>query len=195
MERIPWRAAVLVCLVANVAGAQTEGAAEREDEGTVTETSPSGRPWLKNAITASPLGLLFGNVGLEYERALSPSVSALLAPSAKWGKGLLALGVDAGVHVYPGREAVRGFWVGPEGGISKTSLTTYLDGAPVGTVSFVAWSLRGMLGYSWLIGDLVDVSVGAGVAYNSTRIADSSGGLVTLNIPFPAFRANLGFAF
>lgn len=155
---------------------------------------PSGRPWRLNALTVSPVGLAMGYYGLEYERALSRYVSVLIAPGMKSTKGLSAYGGDAGIHLFPMGEGLRGVWMGLEGGLSKTTQTFFFNDVPLITLNYTAWAVRGMVGYSWAIADTVALSIGGGVAYNSTKTV-LFGQPVTLNIPAPALRGNLGWAF
>jgi hypothetical protein len=207
-----------VCLMSIQAfGQDGDTSSPPSPQPTVEPARPSREQ--KNAITTGPFSLIagiigIGNVNLEYERALSPSMSLFIAPDIQFaaisgvGSGtttLFGIGTGAGVRLYPLSEVVgsapRGFWVGPCLHLAYSSLTAQLAGAATSwaAMSAVTFSVGGQLGYTFLIANGFVLSFGGGVG---AGVSSVSSGATSSAVPI-AFgfdtrylvRMNLGYAF
>lgn len=166
----------------------------------------------KNTVSTNPLTPLFlGTYVLEYERALnehwalhvSPffqnATLPTLTPGTPGKVSLRGFGGTVGVRYFPFKASPTGFFVGPELQGSHVNVS-----GDSGTGPWVSFAARAMLGYTFLIGGIIDVSLGlgGGAQYN---IVSLTGGTVPLNTgflsavagiqPTAALRLNLGIAF
>lgn len=150
-----------------------------------------------NTLTVNSLGLLIGSVYIEYERALSERLSWYAGPSyfgldpgsadGDWTLRLFRL--SSGVRLFLLGRAPEGLFLGPEVSVGYIELDTKSTIA-----SATTWSAGGMLGYTWLIGDLVDLSLGLGLEHLSASTSYDgetygSSGLL------PMLRLSIGAAF
>ncbi|MFN0063286.1 MAG: hypothetical protein ACKVPX_12340 [Myxococcaceae bacterium] len=136
---------------------------------------PASGDWRapSHLIAINPLQLLFGKVSLEYEQGLGRHVSLLFTPSALVFPGLIAPSIDnlqayglqVGLHIFPGGNALNGFWMGPEvyaayavasnGGLRATGYQTAVQGA---------------LGYTFIIGYHLGLSLGVGAGWTALAV-------------------------
>jgi hypothetical protein len=140
----------------------------------------------RNTLTFAPGMLLLGGVGLEYERALNPSISLTVAPDVRWASverseaGLAADavgGASVGLRLFALGTAPAGLWMQPEVG------AVLIGSSGEGTQEWTALPrLAGTVGFSAILADTLVVSAGAGLQFISV-------------VPMPNLRFNLGFAF
>jgi hypothetical protein len=160
-----------------------------------------------NLIDFNPGTLLWGEVSLEYERALGQAMSVLIGPQLLPFKGVIdnsyasqtgiqskGAGLTLSFHFFPGVQSLRGFWIGPEADATWAS-------ASVGniTVSGTVFGVYGIAGYTFLPGPNVAISlgIGAGRRLNSVTGTDASGNTVVELGPgwVVTGRAAIGYAF
>jgi hypothetical protein len=158
-------------------------ASAQEESG---EPDAEGRPrW---TLQVDPLTTYLGYVHVQVERALGDHVSVyagphfrLFSPPTAAPEDYLGLGVELGARVFPWGEAPRGPWAQVRG-----------VGARLWSGEDTAWGgyVSGLVGYTWILGDVFVLSGGAGVQYLNYRINDLGPRGV-----FPALHTTLGVAF
>lgn len=159
------------------------------------ESAESKAP--QNTITGNPLGLIFGNYALEFERVVSKSGSFYVTPAVTGasvsGAGIWGVGIDAGYRHFFTGEAPSGFWAGPTAGLAFVTGTGALSG-----VGGVGAGIGGMLGYTWILGKAFVISIGGGGSLVFGGAAVSVGNEVaeaSLVRVAPALRLSFGGAF
>lgn len=189
-------------LVAVIGIAST--AVAQEADSPTTETAkplfgevPTDVP--QNIFSINPVGLLFGYISADYERALSPRMSAVI--SGRYflllgAVGVTAFGVGGGLHFFPESintplgalvgHAPAGWWYGPEAAIDFSS---YIGG------SWIDVTAGGLIGYNWAFGEKKQwvLSLGGGIGVHF-----STGSYTTLYNPFyitGMSRGSIGYAF
>ena len=189
--------AAVVLVLGSITVAQPVFAQEYAPDTDSKTSSKDAHP--KNAVTLNPLPLVAGIVSVEYERAVHDRVSLFLQPSVIAFKGaypklpedssLWGLGANAGARLFVTGRAPEGFWIGPQAGVAYVNATLHdVNGSAVG------YSAGGLVGYTWLFGDVVDLSVGGGAGYVNTkvRVEDSEVGYEGVE---PLLRLAVGVAF
>lgn len=163
---------------------------------------PEARRRPLNTITIEPLSLIFARtIDVEFEHAVSPGVSLFVGPSVIIGtpsttyanESYFGVGVSFGARFFMFGNAPRGFFLSPFAEIAYASAS--VNGA---SGSGVAFAVGGLVGYTWLIGDVFDVSIGGGVQYFSEQVTATNGSTtyqVGFNGVLPALRLALGFGF
>jgi hypothetical protein len=158
------------------------------------DAGPGAARARERTLTFNPLAILFGVFNAEYEQALGPNMSMFVGPSLIYLSALdtsvLGLGLTGGLRYFVGSgRAPKGFWVGPQVGLSYVSLT-----ANDTTVAGAAIGVGGLLGYTWLFNSGFVVSLGGGVQFTyATATADDT--TVDLTGVGPALRASIGWGF
>jgi len=158
--------------------------------------TPSAGP--KNTLTVNPIGLLLGGLSLEYERAASPGMSWYIGPSY-WGLsfsggsldgwGLEKYDLSGGLRLFPGGRSPGGFYIGPTASVGVATVSS-----PSSSSSATTWSLGAGLGYTWLVGDVFDISLGLGAAYMEAE-AEVEGRTEGSSGIWPSLRFAIGPAF
>jgi hypothetical protein len=161
-----------------------------------------------NLIDVNPLSLLFGEVSVEYERSLGSAVSIVIGPHAILFKSVIdtsayggsvgftptGAGLSLGLHIFPGAQALHGFWIGPEVDADWASAT--ISGI---SVSGASYSVFGILGYTFLPTSNIAISLGLGGGrrLNSVTATDANGDTVVEFGTGWVFtgRAAIGYAF
>ena len=127
----------------------------------------SAQPSTPKLIDINPLDLVFGQLSVEFEHALSSNLSLVIGPQALLfvlggtsGESVSGGGLSLGLHYFPGSGALHGFWLGPEVDLRWVSVT-------LGTASGSGGSLAlaGILGYTFFPGAHVPISIGLGAGY------------------------------
>jgi hypothetical protein len=170
MLRLSWMvpsvAALLVAWPASAfAQAPTAGTANAADPARVATTltplrppTPRARP---NGIHAD-LGL--GVIGVGYERVVSPQLSLQVSGHyyRPWytGTPVQGAGAELRVYVFPFTPAPGGWYLSPFARVDYVTAT--IDGA---TGSGVGGSFGAVIGYSFVIRDVVVLRVGFGMQY------------------------------
>ncbi len=159
-------AAILSLLLAAPV-ARADSAQPAQPEGTIS--APAAQT-PQNLIDINPLSLAFGQVSLEYERALGQDASIVIGPKvlafagagASSGISEFGAGVDLSLHFFPGGQALHGFWLGPQVSVAYAHVS-YEDagGDGVGIAGF------GIVGYTFLPTDHLAISIGLGAGYES----------------------------
>ena len=157
-------AAVIVCSFAG-------GAAAQDAVPSTPLAAASSSP--KNTLTINPLPLVLGMVALEYERATSENLSLYVAPSywsLSFGSGddefgFASYGLGIGARYFMSGVAPEGFWVAPGIDIGFASAEWRgVEGSGVG------FGIGAQLGYTWILGDVFDISLGLGAQYASNEV-------------------------
>jgi hypothetical protein len=147
----------------------------------------------KNTITANPLALAFGTFNLEYERAFRDHLSFYVAPSylgmELLGVSIEGFGLGGGLRYFVSGTAPQGFFLSP--GIELSYVTLGEDNVEA---SAMGWSATGLVGYTWLLGDVFALSLGGGVSYVNV---EAEAGSLTLGYSgiVPSARFAIGGAF
>ena len=188
MKAIRIAALASVCLLATSASAQEPA------------TAPGAPP--KNTITVNPLGLALGAINFEYERATSQGMSWFVGPQySSYSTSVIddeysasAYGLIGGVRFFLTGPAPEGFIVSPNPSVAYATASVADNSA-----SSFSYSLGAIGGYTWIFGDVFDLSLGLGAQYISTEVSVPSVEGDDLKIGFsgvlPAARLSLGVAF
>lgn len=147
-----------------------------------------------NTVTLAPLNLLFNSLALEYERVVHPRVSVLFTPSLTWyetdcdGAPTLTVGGGAGLgaRYFFEEGAPRGLFVAAQALIGARRV--YIGGVEHGWEP--DWNAFGMVGSTFILGDVFVASVGAGLGFGQTDVLG-----FRVRAFVPAFRLNVGAAF
>lgn len=169
----------------------TPAAAEQLSLGSESSSGP------RNTLTANPIGLLVGAFNIEYERAASDNMSWFIGPSyfgasastgvSDWS--LSAFGLEGGLRFFFSGRAPEGFFLSPSLAIGVLSLESGNESA-----SAVSFAIGGMGGYTWIFGDVFDLSIGLGVAHQTAR-AEVGGQTLGVSGITPTLRLSIGPAF
>lgn len=129
----------------------------------------------QQAIKVGPLGFLFGNYNLRYEKALSEKgsfqVGANFYDYKLGGYGTSGFGLDAGYRHYF-REAIRGAYVFPS--INYDFNKTALSDVSETKGSFSNLGIGATIGYQWVAGGGFVTDLGLGYGYNIGVSADDA---------------------
>ena len=98
-------------------------------------------------ISISPISLLFGLLGAEYERRLAPASSFGLSAQSYRNNDFSYLSAEAKYRYYPQEKALEGFAVGITGGVTRIGERNQSEND-----SGAALSLGFALDYQWLLG-------------------------------------------
>lgn len=163
-------AALVICSAAAGASAQEAAPAPESPVAPMVTRTAAGP---QNTLTVNPLSLVVGMVSLEYERVTSENLSVFVAPSY-WSLGVgagddefsfSAYGLGLGVRYFMTGMAPEGFWVAPSLELAFASAKyAGAEGSSVG------YGVGGQFGYTWLIGDVFDISLGLGAAYSNNEV-------------------------
>ena len=161
------RIAAVVSISTFASGAFAQEAAPANPMAATSSVAP------KNTITINPLPLVIGMVSMEYERATSESLSLYVAPSY-WSLSLgtdadefsvFAYGLGLGARYFMTGVAPEGFWVAP--GVELAFAGAEYRGAEG---SGIGYGIGAQLGYTWLIGNVFDISLGIGANYTDSEV-------------------------
>jgi Protein of unknown function (DUF3575) len=106
---------------------------------------------VRQIVSTSPILLVFGVLGAEYERRLSPTTSWGVSGAVYRPELFSYASLDGKLRYYPGARALEGFAAGLTAGVTR--IGTRNSGNPSGTEdSGTAASLGFTLDYQWLLG-------------------------------------------
>lgn len=151
-----------------------------------------------NDITLEPLALVFTRtITLEYERVLSPTFSLFVTPAFTFDSvsdddldaSFLAVGGGLGARAYLLDDAPTGLFVSVFFQVAWA--TAERDGQDSEGIGF---AVAGQLGYAWVLGRIVVVSVGLGAAWYDMSLALPTGDVGVSGL-HPAARAAIGIGF
>jgi hypothetical protein len=152
-----------------------------------------------NIIKLNPLGFLFGQASLGYERAINEKSSFLIAPSFGGfnfgGVKYSQFGGGAEYRFYLSKtsSAPKGFYAAP--GASFSSGSVKLDAGD--KTNFSSFGVKGIIGNQWIFGSGFVLDLNGGLQYSSFNYKDESGvfsGLKGSGV-FPALGFSLGYNF
>lgn len=131
---------------------------------------------IKNTIYVNILPLLLGNVNVNYERALTPKISAMIG-GYYWSFTLrefdfTSTAIKAGIGFYPAGNALRGFYFLPNYVHSIFGITHKPSGEKgVTTGSTISFEV----GHRWIWkgGVTFDLSIGGGIRKAETMVGDA----------------------
>ena len=165
--------------------------------------APERKP---NALTIEPLAVVFARtIALEYERGIGGWVSVFVQPSFVYGSSRVvtsegnattttdgeyfAVGGTLGVRIFPWRAAPTGPFVSPFAGLAYTHASAGGESA-----SGLGWSVGGLIGYTFVLGSVFELSLGGGAAYAAYAI-EAGGKRFGGRGVLPAFRLAVGAVF
>jgi hypothetical protein len=152
----------------------------------------------KNTITWNPLSILAGVLSVEYERALTEWLTVFAGPQIQVFPGVFnvpedssafGVGLTAGARFVLYGDAPEGFWISPQ--FSAAWATATVNGETADGVGFSAGAL---VGFSWFIGGVFDLSLGLGAGYVNASVT-VGGDTIGLEGILPMGRLAIGAAF
>jgi len=132
----------------------------------------------QSLIDINPLDLAFGELSLEYERAINPYLSILVGPQilvfpgvgSASGASESGVGITASLHVFPGGNSLHGFWFGPEVDLDYAQVSIGgVSGAGVAAGAF------GIVGYTFFPAPHIPISLGLGAGYGTSGATVTNG--------------------
>jgi len=152
----------------------------------------------RNVITLEPLAVVYARtIALEYEHGFGHigvhvgSALTLGGFDSSGGNGnYLAIGATLGMRFYPWSEAPAGGFIGPFGSVAWVDAddgTTQSKG--------IGWSVGALVGWTWLLGSVFVLSLGAGAAWYAYDIDGAGATTVGRSGFLPALRLAVGAAF
>ena len=146
-----------------------------------------------NDVTVEPVGAVFKVFAAEYERAVAAHVSAFAEVAVLAGLELpdrtdetyTGAGLRVGGRWFPFQPALRGAFAGLEVHGTFGSISTDDTGRAIGVAPLV--------GYSFVIRDRLDLSLGLGVELNASNLENDHSRMAFVVQPLP--RASIGVAF
>ncbi len=139
-------------------------------------------------ISISPISLVFGLIGAEYEHRLSTSSSWGVSGSVYRSDSFTYVATEAKWRYYPQEKALEGFSVGLTGGVTNVATR---DVTP--SESSSALSLGFALDYQWLLGPKKKFAVTLGTG--ARRLVGLSDKLTDVNLTLPTLRISIGRGF
>ena len=134
-------------------------------------------------VTLAPLSFFFPAVAMEFERAVDGAGSLYIGPQVSLGAlrqpGAYAFDFHVGARLFPGGEAPRGFWIGPEVRASS---------ANVSSTSLWGLALLGTIGYSVVTDGGFTVSFGT--ALGGGVMSSATSPMLAIGM-----HANIGYAY
>jgi len=152
----------------------------------------------RNVITLEPLAVVYARtIAVEYEHGfehigvhLGTALTLGGFDSSESSGNYLAVGVTLGVRFYPWSDAPEGPFAGPFGSVA------WVD-ADDGTSQSqgLGWSVGGLVGWTWVLGSVFALSLGAGAAWYAYDVDGAGGTTVGRSGLLPALRLAVGAAF
>ena len=154
-----------------------------------------------NVIKLNPLGLIFGQFNVGYERALGESSSFLIAPQFGGfkfgGVKYSSAGATAQYRYYFSGYAPEGFYAAPN--ISYTSGSVKFDDGSGGEnkTNFSSLAFGAMAGKQWIFDSHFVIDLGLGANYTKFTYDNKDGSFATLKGSgiLPAISFSLGYNF
>ena len=143
---------------------------------------------IKQVLSISPLSLVFGVIGAEYERALGPTQSFGVSGTFYRPEEFYYLSGEVKYRYYPQEKALEGFAVGITGGLTQIG-THGTTSDKSGTAASVGFAID----YQWLLGPKKHfaVTLGAGARRLIAFGTQVDGASLTL----PTARISIGRGF
>ncbi len=142
----------------------------------------------KQIISISPLSLVFGLLGAEYEHRLSTSSAWGVSGSVYRSDEFTYVATEAKWRYYPQEKALEGFAVGLTGGVTRVGTR---DVSP--STSSSALSLGFALDYQWLLGPKKRFAVTLGTG--ARRLIGLNDALNGASLTLPTARLSIGRGF
>ncbi len=144
-----------------------------------------------NNLAINPFALIYSTVSFSYERVITPSFGVIINPAFMFpgnnGLDFFAVGGALGTRWYVAGDAPSGFFLSPQ-----VEANFYWK-SQSGDVTTVAG--KTLLGYHWLIGDMVSVHWAGGVQYMALFGSDGSSDRRFHGGVLPTMEVGLGGAF
>ncbi|MCA9580195.1 MAG: hypothetical protein KC416_00290 [Myxococcales bacterium] len=115
------RAVLQVALIASLLGAASEVCAQEGPSLAVPSDAP--RPLPAFGLDVDVMGLFFSNYSLRAEVGADPFVAWWLSPAWAVVSGVRVVGLEAGLHWWPGGQGLAGLYVGPSLGMTFRDVT------------------------------------------------------------------------
>jgi hypothetical protein len=125
----------------------------------------------QQAVKLGPLGFLFGNYNLRYEKAISEKGSFQVGVNyydyELFGAKSTGFGLDAAYRNYF-KEAIKGAYIAPAVGFqtNKTSSGSTLGSSTVDGLGYSLLNLGATVGYQWVAGGGFVTDLGLGYGYS-----------------------------
>jgi hypothetical protein len=157
----------------------------------------------QNVVKVNPLGILFGNASLAYERALTEKSSIVVAPSFGFfslaGAKYSSYGIGAEYRFYLSKTktAPEGLYASP--GLGYTGGSVKIDDGFGGKnkTTFGAFYGKGVIGNQWIWDSGFSLDLNGGIQYTSFSYKDKSSSFSGLKASgiLPALGLSIGYAF
>jgi len=141
-------------------------------------------------VSISPISLVFGVIGGEYERRISPT--GALAGSANYLRqsGISYLSAEAKYRYYPQEKALEGFAVGLTTGLTRIATTdSFEDEEASGTAASLGFALD----YQWLLGRKKNFAVTLGTGARRLFFLGTEVDGASLTLPTARISIGRGF--
>lgn len=153
---------------------------------------PAPRAGVRQIISTSPILLVLGVIGAEYERKISPTTAWAISGTMYRPELFSYASVEGKLRYYPGAEALKGFSVGATTGLTR--IGTRDDGNPgyqddSGTAASLGFSLE----YQWLIGARRNFAVTLGAG--ARRLLVFGDQVAGSSLALPTARLSIGRGF
>lgn len=178
----------LIVLVAAVA-LTTSALAQKEGTG------------IKNVIKLNPLGFLFGQASLGYERAINDKSSFMISPTfggLKLGGfkySQFGLGAEYRFYLSKTKTAPEGFYAAP--GVNFSTGKVKEDGNSI-EAKFNSFGVKGVIGNQWIFNSGFVIDLNGGIQYSNFKYSDNDNSVFNSlkgSGIFPALTFAIGYAF
>jgi Protein of unknown function (DUF3575) len=155
----------------------------------------------QNVIKVNPLGLIFGQASLGYERAISEKSSFVIAPSFGGFKlggfkyNQFGLGAEYRFYLSKTKMAPEGFYAAPGAFFSSGKVQ---ESATDTKVNFTSFGGKAVIGNQWIFKSGFVIDLNGGIQVSSFKYKDNNSsvfsGLKGSGV-FPALAFSIGYAF
>jgi len=151
--------------------------------------SAAATPAVTQIVSVSPISLVFGIFGAEYERRMSPTTALAASGTYARQSGISYLSAEAKYRYYPQGKALEGFAVGLTTGLSR--IGTYGDFS--NNESGTAASLGFALDYQWLLGQKKNFAITLGTGARRLLFLGTEVDGASLTLPTARISIGRGF--
>ncbi len=170
-----WISRGLVAAVVGVCSIAGPAAAQDRTGDHAAAPSPASP---KNTLTVLPFAAALGFFSFEYERAVTDSVSIFASPTyfrpyyiEAWAEAFTGednkiegYALEVGPRYFFVGKAPEGIWIAPAAELGMVSVKFADVDA---SANALGYAVAGSVGFTWLIGDVVDLSMGVGARHYS----------------------------
>jgi hypothetical protein len=157
-----------------------------------TAAAPADAPHTQ-VISISPLSLVFGLIGAEYERKLSPTMAFGASGSYFRGDFFTYSSIEGKYRYYPQAKALEGFAISATGGLTRIGSRDSDLAFDSSGESANAFSIGTAVDYQWLTGAKKNFAITLGVG--ARRLILIGDGVDGASLTLPTVRISIGRAF